>query len=70
MADRVDRRGAEPITIVSPWGPVQPIGTPRATFHRGQGYQAPTQGPEIRLQSTLPAISPICAHPGESRYAC
>lgn len=62
MAYRSDRRGDVPITSVASAGPLLPIGTPRATFHRGQGTMLPLEwaGDTTAVD---PAITSHCHNP-------
>ena len=65
MAHRSDRRGVEPITSLCFLSRAQSIGSPRATFHRGQDDLVPsTIGPEIRLQSTFCCRVSLAVVPG------
>ncbi len=71
MAYRSDRRGDVPVVVASNKlgslrSRAQSIGSPRATFHRGQGTLVPNNGPEIRLQSTSAITLISCAPDRES----
>jgi hypothetical protein len=66
---RSDRRGGVPITSVAIRAVRKRLGSPRASVHRGQGPEWPTNGPEIRLQSTSAIVDPLRFSREESRYA-